>query len=600
MRLICRLGAVVLACLLLPLLSARAESSEPKRIVAVLYFDNNTGDPSLDVLQKGFADMMVTDLSAVDQLQLVEREKLQAIIDEQKLQRSKYFDPKTAVKLGKLVGAQYAVSGSFQAMEPQLRIDIKMFDLQTGNVLVTGQVVGLKNKLFDLQQQLVSRFVTGLALKLPGPPRLKSRAPDVDTLLSYSKGIDLVDQGKLEEARVQLAAVVSKAPTFLLARERHEQILARLKASEAKRVEVLSDVHEALGRSAEEFLRSTPAEGLDEQGSLRRLGYRLVRMQYLLRTLKPHLGTEYPNVTLPGHEAQVLALLRLWREQGLAYVRESREHFRRFHTVIEGTPYLSNSSLKLLPEDEERLRQAKYGSLSYEDDAAVNVAEFLLMGRYRASSESFQMAPTLADQDPSVLKEGFQLLDEALLEAEATLPRLQELRVRQVLELYGDAFLLRGHLEEAVAKWQLFLDRFPSARAFPQISNKIKTALGVGPNARDNAGTQYNVALASCDMPAAREGYAHELNRRLMTQGYKAARAMFEELDARCRDAKDAKFAIRNVLISTALSAARAGDCATFHALSPRFLELGGSKSDLAGYLKNYVPHCIASAPPAP
>ncbi len=65
-----------------------------------------------------------------------------------------------------------------------------------------------------------------------------------------------------------------------------------------------------------------------------------------------------------------------------------------------------------------------------------------------------------------------------------------------MLELYGDALLLRGHVEEAVAKWQLFLDRFPTSRAFPNISNKIKTALGVGPNSRENAGTQYNVALA--------------------------------------------------------------------------------------------------------
>src|SRR5687767_1329816 len=101
-------AAAALALLLLPLISARAESADSKRIVAVLYFDNNTGDASLDVLQKGFADMMVTDLSSVDALQLVEREKLQAIIEEQKLQRSRYFDPKTAVKLGKLVGAQYA------------------------------------------------------------------------------------------------------------------------------------------------------------------------------------------------------------------------------------------------------------------------------------------------------------------------------------------------------------------------------------------------------------------------------------------------------------------------------------------------------------
>ncbi|HYH98276.1 CsgG/HfaB family protein [Hyalangium sp.] len=587
-----RLLAFFLCALLLPAASVRAESTGTRRIVAVLYFDNNTGDASLDVLQKGFADMMVTDLSSVEQLQLVEREKLQQIIDEQKLQRTKYFDKKTAVKLGKLVGAQYAVSGSFQSMEPELRIDIKMFELLTGNVLVTGQVVGLKNKLFELQQQLVSRFVTGLELKLPHAPRLRSRAPDVDTLLSYSKGIDLVDQGKLEEARKQLAAVVSKAPTFLLARERHEQILARLKAAEAKRKETLTGTSDSLGQRAEQFLQSTQQAGLDEDGSARRLGYRLVRMRYLLRMLRPHLAKSYPYVILPGHESQGLALLQLWREQARAYVQESREHFRRFQVLLEGFPRLPSSTLKLLPEDEELLRVAKYGSLSFDDEATLSVAEFILLGRTRGDAESLEMGPTLADLDPTAMAEGLQLMEQALKEAEATSPREQEFRVRRVLELHGDALQLRGHVEEAIAKWQMILDRFPTSRAFPQISDKIKTALGVGPNQRDNAGKQYNVALASCEFKGIREGFDHETNRRMRTQGYKAAREMYLELEAKCGQEKEARWYLRTLLVSASMDAARSGDCDTFHALSPRFLELKGSQSDLDGYLKNHIPHC--------
>jgi TolB-like protein len=601
MLLISRLRAVVLCLLLVPLLSARAESAESKRIVAVLYFDNNTGDAALDVLQKGFADMMVTDLSSVDELQLVEREKLQAIIDEQKLQRSKYFDPKTAVKLGKLVGAQYAVSGSFQAMEPQLRIDIKLFELQTGNVLVTGQVVGLKNKLFDLQQQLVARFTAGLELKLSGTPRLRSRAPDLDTLLSYSKGIDLVDQGKLQEASQQLAAVVSKAPTFLLARERHEQILARLKAAETRRTETLGDVNEALGQRSEEFLRTHKQAQLDERGSAMFLGYRLVRMQYLIRALRPHLATRHPYVILPGHEAQALALMQLWRAQAVAFVRESADHFRRFQTVLETGPYLSNTSLTLEPEDEERLKLAHYRDLRFEDDAALAVAEFLLLGRFRDRDQSYVMGPTLADLDPSAMKEGTRLMEQALKDAEAGPARERELRTRRALELHGDALLLRGNVEEAVAKWQLFLDRFPTSNAFDSMSKKIKTALGVGPNSRDNAASQYNEALgSSCDKRIILEGFGQEMNRRMVTQGYKAAREIFLELDAKCAEAKELRPYLRSLLTTAALTAAYAHDCATFHALTPRFLELNGSKSDIAGYLKNYVPHCRPAEEAAP
>ncbi|WP_224363070.1 CsgG/HfaB family protein [Hyalangium versicolor] len=591
--------------LLVPALSARAESTASKRVVAVLYFDNNTGDASLDVLQKGFADMMVTDLSTVKELQLVEREKLQQILDEQKLQRSKYFDAKTTVRIGQLVGAQYTVAGSFLAMAPQLRINIRLVENKSGNVILGEQVTGLKDRLFDLQQQLVNKFLTGLELKLPQAPRLRSRTPDVDTLLSYSKGLDLADQGKLQEASQQLATVVSKAPTFLLARERHEQILARLKAAEARRTEALSDVHTTLGQRAEQFLESHRQSELDEAGSSMLLGYRQLRMLSLLHALRPHLAPKYPGVILPGHESQALALMQQWREQARAYLQECSEHFRRFHTVVNGISYSPNSSLTLQPEDENLLRQTKYGYLRYDDDAALTVAEFLLMGRFREGSDLSQMGPTLADQDPTALKEGFQLLDQALQESERMKPSDQERRVRQVLELHGNALMLRGRTEEAIAKWQLFLDRFPTSNFFQSISNKIKTALGVGPNARDNAGTQYSQALADCDERGIREGYGHEQNRRLITQGAKAAREMFLELDKQCGQEPKAVYVLRNHLISTAMTSANLGDCATFHEFAPRYLELGGSKSDLAGYLKNYIPQCLppgdgGSAPTEP
>ncbi|MBN1205044.1 MAG: hypothetical protein JXB05_08995 [Myxococcaceae bacterium] len=597
-----RLLVLALGSLLVPALAARAESTESKRVVAVLYFDNNTGDPSLNVLQKGFADMMVTDLSAVEQLQLVEREKLQQIIEEQKLQQSKYFDAKTAVRLGQLVGARYAVTGSFQAVDPQLRIDIKLLDIRTGAVVVADKVTGLKNKLFELQQHLVNKFIAGLQLTLEAAPRLKSRAPDMATLLSYSKGIDLADQGKLQEASQQLAAVVSKAPTFLLARERHEQILARLKAAETRRTEVLSDVGEALGQRAEQFLQAAPKQArLDEAGSAMLLGYRLVRMEYLARKLRAHLAKKSPHVIMPGHERQALALLQLWRAQALAYVQESGEHFRRFQQRLsDGTPYLSNTHLKLQPEDEERLQLAKYRQLRFEDDAALKVAESILQGWFRDESTSFQMGPTLADLDPSAMKDGLRLMEQALQAAEAQPPRNLEHAVRRVLELHGDVLMLRGQVEEAVAKWQQFLDRFPTSDSFTLVSNKIKTALGMGPNSRASSAAQYGQPVASCDKRIILEGYSPELNRRMITQGYKAVPAQFAELEAKCGQAQPLRPYLRSLIVTTFLTAANANDCPSFHALAARFLELGGSKSDLAGYLKNYVPHCRPEGEAAP
>src|SRR4051794_23767495 len=105
--------------------------------VAVLYFDNNTGKREYDVLQKGLADMLVTDLAASPSLQIVERERLEAVLTEQKLQHGHAFDKATAVKLGKLVGASHAIAGSLAAVAPAVRLDVRLFDVGTGAVLVT-------------------------------------------------------------------------------------------------------------------------------------------------------------------------------------------------------------------------------------------------------------------------------------------------------------------------------------------------------------------------------------------------------------------------------------------------------------------------------
>ncbi len=96
--------------LVILLTAASAETSKP--VVSVLYFENSTGDASLDVLRKGLADMIITDLVAWDGVTVVERTRLEAVLSELKLQQSKAIDRAPAVKVGKIIRAQYAITGS--------------------------------------------------------------------------------------------------------------------------------------------------------------------------------------------------------------------------------------------------------------------------------------------------------------------------------------------------------------------------------------------------------------------------------------------------------------------------------------------------------
>src|SRR5665647_2880155 len=92
-------------------------SATKAKTIAISYFDNSSGDAKYNALSKGIADMLITDLSKVKGITIVEREKLEKLIGEIKLGQSKYFDPATAQKLGKGLGAQNILTGSFYLLD---------------------------------------------------------------------------------------------------------------------------------------------------------------------------------------------------------------------------------------------------------------------------------------------------------------------------------------------------------------------------------------------------------------------------------------------------------------------------------------------------
>jgi TolB-like protein len=221
----------------LSLVLAAVFLATPPRVVAVLYFDNNSSVREYDVLQKGLADMLVTDLAGVEGLQVVEREKLQKLIEELSLQRSKFFDASTAQKVGKGIGAQYAVTGAIAAIDPKVRLDVRLIEVSTGRVIFADKVVGSRDRFFDLEDELVHQFVEGLSPGAAAPAR--SHVQNVDALVAYSKGVDLADRGDFAAASSQLAKVVSGSPDFQMAKERYADVLRRLYTAGQKRQALL-------------------------------------------------------------------------------------------------------------------------------------------------------------------------------------------------------------------------------------------------------------------------------------------------------------------------------------------------------------------------
>lgn len=200
-------------------LNERTKDKNAKR-VAILYFDNSGGEASMDKLKKGLADMMITDLSNIHMLDIVERDKLESILKEQKLNNSKEFDPSTASKVGKLLGAQIILTGGYFEMMGALRIDARFIDVETGKILKSDGVDGQTSSFFKIQKQLSWKIIKNMDTKISDQERSalemkeKTKALSINDLNDYSKALDLYDSGKKADAKKIAITLQQKYPDF--------------------------------------------------------------------------------------------------------------------------------------------------------------------------------------------------------------------------------------------------------------------------------------------------------------------------------------------------------------------------------------------------
>lgn len=212
------------------------ERFEPpaKKNVAILYFDNYTGAPDYDPLGKGIAAMMISDLSVVKEIQLVERDRMQDLLEEIDLQSTKYFDSTTSVKAGRMVGAEYVVVGAFAAVDPKMRIDTRVVRVETGEIVKTAQVTGDQDKFFELEQDLASKLIDGLGVALSPEEQEKlaaqqkaNRVDALKTMTAFSQALAAYDRGDYEEAVKKMGPAIAGAPNSMFMRVAYSEMKRR-------------------------------------------------------------------------------------------------------------------------------------------------------------------------------------------------------------------------------------------------------------------------------------------------------------------------------------------------------------------------------------
>jgi TolB-like protein len=180
------------------------EAVKGQNTLAVLYFHNKTGRPDLDPVQKGLTLMLITDLSTLEGLQIVERTRLQALTEEMGLGTSGLVEPGTAPRVGKILGAEWLVGGDILRREPvELRVQSDLLDVPASKSLGQQSSEGALSELFRIEKDLLFKIIKLLKIELTPEQQAALRKPcstNNKALMSFFKGLSASDEGDYEGA----------------------------------------------------------------------------------------------------------------------------------------------------------------------------------------------------------------------------------------------------------------------------------------------------------------------------------------------------------------------------------------------------------------
>ena len=190
----------------------------PSNTIAVLYFENKGNMRNLDPLQKGIAEMMITDFSKVQSVRVVERLRLQKLMEELNFSATDLVDERTAPRLGKLLGAFRLVKGTFfDLTSEKMRIDVFVARTRTGELDGVTDISGNMNEFFRLEKELVFKILDELKISISEKEReaiLEIPTENFFAFLQYSQGIDYEDQGMFAQAIESYSGAVRSDPSF--------------------------------------------------------------------------------------------------------------------------------------------------------------------------------------------------------------------------------------------------------------------------------------------------------------------------------------------------------------------------------------------------
>jgi TolB-like protein len=194
----------------------------PARSFAVLPFTVAERDTLLTPLGFGIADLLSTDLTRSPQLHLVERIHTDAILRELDLVDAGVTDPRSAPRVGKLMGARRLLIGSIMAPKPgTVRLNARVVDVISGTVQELTTADAPLDRIVDAEKELALLLFERLGIVLTPAQRTlveQKQTTQLAAVVAYGRGVDADAHGDVGAALAAYSDAARIDVTFSAAR----------------------------------------------------------------------------------------------------------------------------------------------------------------------------------------------------------------------------------------------------------------------------------------------------------------------------------------------------------------------------------------------
>ena len=199
------------------------------KTLAILDFSNNSllEKEKYSSLSAGIAEIMITELSNIQSIKLVERKQINELIQEMALSQSGLIAEDKGIQVGKLLGVKYLVMGSYMvSFGEKMRVDMRIVEVETGLTVKAEQVTDKVSNLFNIIKLLNEKITKDLDIKLTQDEKqqLKRAQASKDVIETFSKGLELEKMGKIEEAKKMYLKALKKDANFDPARKKLQEL----------------------------------------------------------------------------------------------------------------------------------------------------------------------------------------------------------------------------------------------------------------------------------------------------------------------------------------------------------------------------------------